>query len=182
MLADELGDSPIPATTLLERHLSAGRDTPVTLRLKVTGPDPHPGVRPLEDGEKDRLGAPGIAQCFWRTGLLLIGDSDEIAAVTTLMWLPARLTLDACLDLASGTVPAGQCLPGMRRADPLALALSERESERHPAEGLPGDLDLDIAVTASAVLIVGGWRAAIATERIPREVIDLLARQGLGQR
>lgn len=176
MLADELGDNPIPATTLLERHLSAQRETPVTLRLRVTGPDPHPGVRKPTDEEKGRLRAPGLAQCEWRTGLLLY-DFAEIAAVTTLMWLPARLGIDARRDLASGDVPAGKALPGMQRFDLRAMALSEQMSELHPADGLPAGLDLDIAVTSSAVLIVHGWRVAIATERIPRDFISLLAGQ-----
>ena len=171
MLAAELARGR-PATALLEDHLSAQRDTPVALRLHVTGPDPHPGVRKLKDKEKARLGAPGLAQCYWRTGLLLY-DLAEIAAVTTLVWLPARLRVEACLDLASGTVPAGKALPGMRRTDLRAMALTERERELDPADGLCGDLD--IAVTSSAVLIVDGWPAAIATERIPRDFIDLLA-------
>ena len=135
-------------------------------------PDARPGVRPLKDAEKSRLGAPGNGQCYHRDGLLLY-DLAEIAAVTSLVWLPAMLRVEACLDLASGAVPAGKALPGMRRTDRRALALSDHERERCPADGLSGGLD--IAVTASAVLIVDGWPAAIATERIPREFIDLLA-------
>ena len=153
-------------------YLSAQRGTPCTLRLHVTGPDPHPGVRQLTDEEKYRLGAPGLERCYYRTGLLLY-DLAEIAAVTTLVWLPARLRVEACLDLASGAVPAGKALPGMRRTDLRALALSERERELDPADGLCGGLD--IAVTSSAVLIVDGWPVAIATERITRAFTELLA-------
>ena len=162
-----------PATTLLEELLSAQRETPVTLRLHVTGPDPHPGVRRLNDAEKYRLGAPGLAECRWRTGLLLYDVPPRIAAVTTLVWLPARLRVEACQDLASGTVPAGRALPGMRRTDCRALALTERERELDPADGLCGDIP--VAVTSSAVLIVDGWAAAIATERITRAFAELLA-------
>lgn len=172
MLAAELEASDRPATVILEDHLSAQRGTPVALRLHVTGPDARPGVRQLKDKEKERLGAPGLGQCYHRDGLLLY-DLAEIAAVTSLVWIPARLRVEACLDLASGTVPAGKVLPGMRRADRRAMALSEHERERDSADGLSGDLD--IAVTSSAVLIVDGWPVAIATERIPREFIDLLA-------
>jgi hypothetical protein len=172
MLAAELEDSDRPATVILEHHLSARRGTPCPLRLHVTGPSPHPGVRQLAGTEKYRLGAPGLAQCYYRSGLLLY-DLAEIAAVTTLTWLPARLRVEACLDLASGAAPAGKALPGMRRTDRRAMALSEHMRELEPADGLCGDLD--IAVTSSAVLIVDGWPAAIATERIPRDFIDLLA-------
>lgn len=174
MLAAELEDSGRPATLILEEHLARQRGTACPLRLHVTGPGPdaRPGVRPLKDAEKSRLGAPGNGQCYHRDGLLLY-DLAEIAAVTSLVWLPAMLRVEACLDLASGAVPAGKALPGMRRTDRRALALSDHERERCPADGLSGGLD--IAVTASAVLIVDGWPAAIATERIPRDFIDLLA-------
>ena len=93
--------------------------------------------------------------------------------MTTLVWLPARLRVEACIDLARGAVPAGKALPGMRRGDLRALALTERERERDPADGLCGGLD--IAVTSSAVLIVDGWPVAIATERITRAFAELLA-------
>jgi hypothetical protein len=175
-LAAELETSERPATKILEDHLSAHRGKPCTLRLHVTGPDPHPGVRPLKDREKSRLDAPGIAQCKYRTGLMFY-DLAEIAAVTTLVWLPARLRVEACLDLASGTVPAGKALPGMRRTDRTAIALSERmhEFDLDDEDLPPGTADLDIAVKASAVLIVDGWAAAIATERITRSFTELLA-------
>ena len=173
-LAAKLATGDRPATALLESYLSAQRETPVTLRLHVTGPDPHPGVRQLTDEEKSRLGAPGLAQCYHRTGVLLY-DLAEIAAVTTLVWLPARLRVEACLDLASG-VPAWKALPGMQRTDLPALALTERERELDPADGLCAGLP--IAVTSSAVLIVDGWRVAIATERITRAFTELLAGEG----
>jgi hypothetical protein len=61
----------------------------------------------------------------------------------------------------------------MQRTDRRAMALSERERERDPADGLCGGID--IAVTSSAVLVVDGWAAAIATERVTREFTELLA-------
>lgn len=167
MLAAELEHSPRPATAILETRLRERLGQHCTLRLHVTGPCPHPGTRPLTDAEKYRLGAPGLARCCWRTGLLLY-DLAEIAAATTLLWLPARLTADACIALAHATAPAGKALTGMRRADRRALALTEREPD-------PGDDGLDIAVKSSAVLIVGDWPAAIATERITRAFAELLA-------
>lgn len=45
MLAAELEASPGPATLILENHLSRHYGTRYTLRLHVTGPHPHPGVR-----------------------------------------------------------------------------------------------------------------------------------------
>jgi hypothetical protein len=171
MLAAELKTSRLPATGILEDHLRAQRGAACPLRLHVTGPDPHPGVRQLKDKEKARVGAPGLAQCYWRTGLMLY-DLAEIAVVTTLVWLPARLRVEACIDLAE-KIPAGKALPGMQRTDRRAMALTEREHELDPADGLCGDLD--IAVTASAVLIVDGWAAAIATEHITRSFTELLA-------
>lgn len=166
MLAAELEASPGPATAALEDRLRKRRGDHCRLRLHVTGPDPHPGSRLLTDEEKYRLGTSGLTRCCWRTGLLLY-DMAEIAAVVTLMWLPARLTVDACIALASAATPAGKVLTPVRRTDRRALALSAREHN-------PGD-DLDIAVTSSAVLVVGDWPAAIAAERITRSFADLLA-------
>lgn len=167
-LAAELAENPGPATALLEKHLRERLGSDCALRLHVTGPDPHPGTRKLTDEEKVRLGAPGIARCCYRTGMLLyvLNGRPEVAAVTTLTWLPARLTSEACIDLAH-RMAAGDALMPVERSDRRALALTEREQT--------GDDDLDIAVKASAVLVTGNWKAAIATENIPRSFTELLA-------
>ena len=153
---------------------TSGNGSATTTGSASTSPDPTPipASRQLTDEEEYRLAAPGIAQCYHRDGLLLY-DLVEIAAVTSLTWLPARLRVEACQDLKSGAIPAGKALPGMRRTDLRALALTERERERNPAEGL--FRGLDIAVTSSAVLMVDNWRVAIATERITRAFTELLA-------
>jgi hypothetical protein len=46
---------------------------------------------------------------------------------------------------------------------------------RGPGREERNDDGLDIAVTSSAVLVVGYWPAAIATERITRSFTQLLA-------
>ena len=167
LLAAELETSEGPATVILEDRLRKRLGDHYRLRLHVTGPDPHPGTRLLTDEEQYRLGAPG-GRCCWRTGLLLY-DLAEIAAAVTLLWLPARLTVDACVALAHAAAPAGKALPGMQREDRRALALTGHERERDSPDAL------DIAVTSSAVLVVDTWPAAIATERITRSFAELLA-------
>lgn len=165
-LAADLETRSEPATVLLENRLRKRLGDSCRLRLHVTGPDPHPGVRQCTDAEQYRLNAPG-ARCCWREGLLLYNRA-EIAAAVTLLWLPARLTSEASIALAHAATPAGKVLGEMRRDDRRALALTGREHERD-------DDGLDIAVTSSAVLVVGYWPTAIATERITRSFTELLA-------
>ena len=136
MLADELGDSARPATTLLERHLSAQRETPVTLRLHVTGPDPHPGVRQLTDEEKGRLGAPGLAQCYWRTGVLFYDLARDRRSHD-----PDVAPGAAAASRRAWTWPAAPSRPG--RHCPACSAptcgpwrSANERRELHPADGL----------------------------------------------
>ena len=157
ILAAELEHGTSTATSLLEKI--AGRD----LRLHVTGN----GTRRLFPGEWSRLGTSSRAQGRYRTGYLL--DGLVPAAVISLVWLPARLTVDACVALANAQIPAGKALPAMERTDRRELVLAEQDHQEKDG--------LDIAVKASAVLLVDGWRAAIATEWVPRAY---LARHGEG--
>ena len=153
MLAAELETSPRPATRILQEHSG------LTLRLDSE----PPASRPLEDDEQARLDATG--QCISRAGWLRHGR-DVIAADVTFTWLPGRMPAGACVELAHTNTPAGLILAryGMIRTDRRAMALTE-----YMAGGT------DVAVRASAVIVVRGWLAAIATEEIPRAFVELIA-------
>ena len=159
LLAAELETSPRPATLILQDRI--GRE----LRTDIL---PGHGTRPLTDCERHRLAVPGPARCCYRTGWLRYGVHG-IAAAVTLAWLPARLPCDACVQLGHTNRPAGLILQpyGVQRADRRALVITG-----HDAELDPGDGGLEIAVRSSAVLVVLGWPAAIATERVTRAFLE----------
>ena len=159
MLAAELETSPVSATRLLQKH------TGKALRTDIT----DCGSALLTDEQQHRLGAPGRVHGCFRTGYLRY-DVHGIAAAITFTWLPGRLTVEACQDLAKTNRPAGLILSkyGVQRIDRRALVITEHDP-------VDGDGELDIAVKSSAVLVVGGLKAAIATERITRDFTSLIA-------
>ena len=155
VLAAWMNASPKPLTALLEDLTHA----PVRLQVLASG------ERPLTGPEQFRLAAGGLAACRWRHGLLLA--DGEVAASTSLLWLPARLPAAACLALDAGDEPAGRVLAplGLRRTDRRAMATT----------GIEEVTGQDAAVMSSAVLTVGGVKAGIAEETITRRFAEALA-------
>ena len=154
VLAAWLNATPKPLTSLLEDLTQA----PVRLQVLAHG------ERPLTSREQFRLGAEGLAACRWRYGLLWAGE--EVAASTSLLWLPARLPVGACLALDAGDEPAGRILApyGMRRTDRRAMATT----------GIEEVTGQDAAVMASAVLTVDRVPVGIAEECITRAFAEAL--------
>jgi hypothetical protein len=124
------------------------------------------GQRPLTSAERSRLHAWGLAACRWRTGLLRTADGI-VAASTSLVWLPARLSYEACRALDAGTEPAGVILGrlGMRRADRQAV----------PATSLEAATGQDAAVRSAAVLTLGAWPVGLAEESVTRQFAEAIA-------
>lgn len=158
VLAAWLNASPKPFTALLQDIAS----TPV--RVEVL----RDGERPLTDPERFRLNAAGLACCRWRHSLLVA--DGQVAAFTTLLWLPARLPADVCREFDAGERPAGAILGplGMRRTDRRALAT-------RMIEEVTGQ---DAAVMSTAVLTVDGVGVGIAEEFITRHFANALAGGG----
>ena len=155
VLAAWLNATPKPLTALLEDLTR----TPVSLQVLASG------ERALTDREQFRLGAGGLIACHWRHGLLIA--DGEVAASTSLLWLPARLPVEACRELDAGEKPAGAILRplGMRRTDRRAMATS----------GIEEVTGQDAAVMSSAVLTVGKVAVGIAEECITRVFAEALA-------
>ena len=158
MLAAWLNATPKPLTSLLEDIAH----TPVRLQVLAEG------ERPLTRREQYRLSAEGLTACRWRHGLLLAGG--QVAASTSLVWLPARLPAEACLELDAGDRPAGAILGplGMRRTDRHAGA-------SRLIEEVTGQ---DAAVMSSAVLTIGKVAVGIAEETITRAFASALTGGG----
>ena len=148
VLAAWMNASPKPLTSLLEDIAR----TPIRIQVLASG------KRPLTERERFRLGAEGLIGCQWRHGLLIA--DGEVAASTSLLWLPARLPVEACVALDAGDKPAGAILGplGMRRRDRRAMATSMIEE-------VTGQ---DAAVMSSAVLTIGKVPVGIAEETITR--------------
>lgn len=148
VLAAWLNASPKPLTSLLEDIAR----TPVRLQVLASG------ERPLTSREQFRLGAGGLTGCNWRHGLLIA--DGEVAASTSLVWLPARLPWEACRALDAGDKPAGAILGplGMKRRDRRAMATSMIEE-------VTGQ---DAAVMSSAVLTIGKIPVGIAEETVTK--------------
>lgn len=155
VLAAWLNATPKPLTDII------GDITGTPVRIEVLAR----GERALTSREQFRLGAEGLVACRWRTGLLIA--ADEVAASTSLLWLPARLPVEACLALDAAQEPAGRVLApyGLRRTDRQAMATT----------GMEGVVGKDVAVKSSAVLTVGGVAAGIAEEAISRAFARMLA-------
>ena len=155
VLAAWMCATPKPLTALLEDLTR----TPVRIEVLASG------ERPLTDREQYRLGAEGLAACRWRHGLLIA--DGQVAASTSLLWLPARLPEQACRELDAGERPAGAILGpyGMRRTDRRAMATT----------GIEEVTGQDAAVISSAVLTVGKVAAGIAEETIVRAFAVALA-------
>jgi chorismate-pyruvate lyase len=148
VLAAWMCATPKPLTALLEDITR----TPVTLQVLASG------ERPLTSREQFRLGAEGLITCRWRHGLLIA--DGEVAASTSLLWLPARLPAEACRALDAGERPAGAILKplGMKRTDRRAMATT----------GIEEVTGQDAAVMSSAVLTVRKAGVGIAEECITR--------------
>jgi chorismate-pyruvate lyase len=148
VLAAWMNATPKPLTALLEDLTK----TPVQLQVLASG------ERALTSREQFRLGAEGLAACHWRHGLLIA--DGEVAASTSLLWLPARLPAEVCRELDAGDEPAGKILGplGMKRTDRRAMATTSIEE-------VTGQ---DAAVMSSAVLTVGKVAVGIAEETITR--------------
>ena len=144
-----------PLTALLEDLAK----TPVRLQVLASG------ERPLTNREQFRLGAESLEACHWRHGLLIA--DGQVAASTSLLWLPARLPAQACRELDAGEKPAGAILRpyGMKRTDRRAMATT----------GIEEVTGQDAAVMSSAVLTVGKVAAGIAEETITRAFASALA-------
>jgi chorismate-pyruvate lyase len=155
VLAAWMNASPKPLTALLE-DMTQG---PVQLQVLASG------ERPLTSREQHRLDAEGEMACHWRHGLLIA--DGQVAASTSLLWLPARLTAAACQELDAGDRPAGAILGplGMRRTDRHAGA-------SRLIEEVTGQ---DAAVMSSAVLTIGKTGVGIAEETITRVFAEALA-------
>ena len=155
VLAAWLNATPQPLTAMLEDLTRA----PVRLQVLAHG------ERPLTSREQFRLSAEGLIACRWREGLLWAGG--EVAASTSLLWLPARLPAEACLALDEGLVPAGRILApyGLKRTDRRAMATT----------GIEEVTGQDAAVRSSAVLVVAGAAALIAEEHLTRAFAESLA-------
>jgi hypothetical protein len=154
-LASVLKNSSKPLTHILQ-HLSG-----TTLSIKVLAD----GKRALNDAERFRMNADGIARCRWRNGLLVTADG-VVAASVSLVWLPARLPYEACAALDAGAEPAGVILGrlGMRREDRRSMA----------TRGIEEITGQDAAVRSSALLTVGGQAVAVADECITEQFTKLL--------
>ena len=148
ILAAWLNATPKPLTAMLEDLVKA----PVRIQVLASG------RRPLTGREQFRLDAGGLAGCRWRTGLLIA--DGEVAASTSLLWLPARLPVEACRELDAGEKPAGAILRPlwMRRTDRRAMA----------AAGTEEVAGRDAAVMSSAVLTIGKAAVGIAEETITK--------------
>jgi chorismate-pyruvate lyase len=148
VLAAWMCATPKPLTALLEDLTR----TPVRIEVLASG------ERPLTDREQYRLSAPDVTACRWRHGLLVA--DGQVAASTSLLWLPARLPDEACRELDAGERPAGAILRplGMKRTDRRAMATS----------GIEEVTGQDAAVMSSAVLSVGKVAVGIAEETITR--------------
>jgi hypothetical protein len=155
VLAAWMNASPKPLTALLEDITQA----PVRLQVLASG------ERALTGREQHRLGAEGLTGCHWRHGLL-IADYD-VAASTSLLWLPARLPFEACRELDAGERPAGAILRplGMKRTDRRAMATT----------GIEEVTGQDAAVMSSAVLTIAKVGVGIAEETITRRFAEALA-------
>ena len=153
VLAAWMCATPKPLTALLEDLTG----TPVRIEVLASG------ERPLTDREQFRLNAEGLAG-RWRHGLLIA--DGQVAASTSLLWLPARLPAEACRELDAGDVPAGKILRplGMRRTDRRAMATT-------CIEEVTGQ---DAAVISSAVLTIGKVAVGIAEECITRAFAEAL--------
>ena len=156
VLAAVLAASSRPATEIL----SGLARTSLHVRVLAVG------ERDLTSRERFRLRAGGLRRCRWRHGLLVTAGGLTAASVS-LTWLPARLPYQACRALDEGTSPAGTILGplGMRRED--RRAMPTRFDDEITGEPL--------AVAASAVLTVGGWRVGIAEEFITMAFAETLA-------
>ena len=156
VLAAILAASSRPLTAILQGLSGA------ELSIKVLAD----GERPLNDRERFRMGADGIARCRWRTGLLVTPDG-VVAASVSLVWLPVRLPFDACRELDAGDQPAGVILGrlGMRRQDRQAMA----------TRGMEDVTGADAAVRSTAVLVVDGQAVGIAGECVTRDFAESLA-------
>jgi len=149
LLAELLKTSPRPLTPLLEDL--TGEE--VTVRVLASG------ERRLTGQEQARLNAEGLVTCRWRDAVLYAGQ--VIAASTTLLWLPPRLTAEACWELDAGRRPAGKILDeyGARRTGRRALA----------TDGIGEAAGYDTPVRATAELAIDGVAVAITQEHIPLE-------------
>lgn len=154
VLAAWMNATPKPLTALLEDIAR----TPVRIQVLASG------ERPLTSRERYRLGAEGLTGCNWRHGLLIA--DGEVAASTSLLWLPARLPWEACQALDAGDKPAGAILGplGMKRRDRRAMATSMIEE-------VTGQ---DAAVISSAVLTIGKIPVGIAEECITKRFASAL--------
>ena len=97
VLAAWMNASPKPLTALLEDIAR----TPVSIQVLASG------ERALTSREQFRLSA-GETDCHWRHGLLIA--DGQVAASTSLLWIPARLPAEACRELDAGEKPAGAIL------------------------------------------------------------------------
>jgi chorismate-pyruvate lyase len=154
VLAAWMAATPKPLTSMLEDLTKA----PVQVRVLASG------ERPLTGREQFRLGAEGLITCSWRNALLLA--DGQVAASTSLLWLPARLPAEACRALDAGDVPAGKILRplGMRRTDRRAMATT----------GIEEVTGQDAAVMSSAVLTIGKVGVGIAEETITKIFAEAL--------
>ena len=155
VLAAWMNATPKPLTALLEDLTR----TPVRIEVLASG------ERALTEREQFRLGAGDLTACRWRHGLLIA--DGQVAASTSLLWLPARLPAEACRELDAGEKPAGAILRpyGMKRTDRRAMATT----------GIEEVTGQDAAVMSSAVLTVGKVAAGIAEETITRVFAVALA-------
>ncbi len=155
VLAAWMNASPKPLTALLEDLTG----TPVSIQVLASG------ERALTGREQFRLGAESLEACHWRHGLLIA--DGQVAASTSLLWIPARLPAQACRELDAGERPAGAILRpyGMKRTDRRAMATT----------GIEEVTGQDAAVMSSAVLTVGKVAAGIAEETITKRFAEALA-------
>jgi chorismate-pyruvate lyase len=156
VLAAWMNATPQPLTALLEDLTR----TQVSIQVLASG------ERPLTLREQHRLDASDLTPCRWRHGLLIA--DGQVAASTSLLWLPDRLPAEACRELDAGGRPAGAILRplGMKRTDRRAMATAGMLEE------VTGQ---DAAVQSTAVLTVDRVPIGIAEETITRRFAEALA-------